>query len=66
MSDLVSIADLPRRVGETVRVGGWVTHARSKGKLCFAVVRGDLAQRHEQIGFIALGKLPEVRRQGHN
>ena len=39
MTDLVRISDLPRRVGESVVVGGWVTHVRSKGKLCFAVVR---------------------------
>jgi asparaginyl-tRNA synthetase len=39
VSDLVRISDLPRRVGESVAIGGWVTHVRSKGKLCFAVVR---------------------------
>ena len=39
MSDLVTIAQLPSRIGQTVRVGGWVTHVRSKGKLCFAVMR---------------------------
>jgi len=39
---------------------------RPARRLCLAVVCGDLAQGHEQIGFIALGKLPEVRRQGHN
>jgi len=39
VSDLVRISELPRRVGETVEIGGWVTHVRSKGKLCFAVVR---------------------------
>jgi asparaginyl-tRNA synthetase len=46
VSDLVSIADLPRRAGDTVRVGGWVTHVRAKGKLCFFVLRdgGGLVQ----------------------
>ena len=39
MFPLVSIADLPRHAGATVRVGGWITHVRSKGKLCFAVLR---------------------------
>jgi asparaginyl-tRNA synthetase len=37
--DLVRISELPRRVGESVTIGGWVTHVRSKGKLSFAVVR---------------------------
>jgi len=39
VSDLVRISDLPRRVGENATVGGWITHVRSKGKLCFAVLR---------------------------
>jgi asparaginyl-tRNA synthetase len=39
VTDLVTIAELPRHVGRTVRVGGWVTHVRSSGKLCFAVIR---------------------------
>ncbi|MCG3135415.1 MAG: Asparagine--tRNA ligase [Planctomycetes bacterium] len=38
-SPLVSIESLPRRIGATVRVGGWVTHHRAKGKLAFLVVR---------------------------
>jgi asparaginyl-tRNA synthetase len=39
LSDLVRIVDLPRHVGETVTIGGWTTHVRSKGKLSFAVIR---------------------------
>jgi asparaginyl-tRNA synthetase len=39
VTDRVPIAELPRRVGDTVQVAGWVTHVRAKGKLCFAVVR---------------------------
>ena len=39
MSALVPIAALPGHVGATVRIGGWVTHLRSKGKLCFVVLR---------------------------
>jgi asparaginyl-tRNA synthetase len=39
VSDLVRISELPRHVGGNVVIGGWVTHVRSKGKLCFAVVR---------------------------
>ena len=33
------IADLPRHVGETVTVRGWVTHLRSSGKVAFVVLR---------------------------
>jgi asparaginyl-tRNA synthetase len=33
------IADLPRHVGETVTVRGWVTHLRSSGKVAFIVLR---------------------------
>jgi len=33
------IAELPRHVGATVVVRGWVTHLRSSGKVAFAVVR---------------------------
>ena len=33
------IADLPRHVGETITVRGWVTHLRSSGKVAFIVVR---------------------------
>ncbi len=43
MHDLVRIDTLPSRVGETVRIGGWVTHLRSKGSICFAVVRDGSA-----------------------
>ena len=39
MSDLVAVSDLPRHTGANVRVGGWITHVRTKGKLCFAVLR---------------------------
>ncbi len=39
MDALTRITDLPGAAGTTVRVGGWVTHLRSKGKICFAVVR---------------------------
>ena len=39
MDDLVRIRDLRRHVGESVSVGGWVTHQRSKGKIRFLVVR---------------------------
>jgi asparaginyl-tRNA synthetase len=37
--DLIPVEELPRHVGETVRVGGWLTHLRSKGKIAFAVIR---------------------------
>ncbi len=39
MKDLVRIDQLPSKVGAVVRVGGWVTHQRSKGKLAFLVLR---------------------------
>ena len=39
MSDLVAVSELPRHTGSDVRVGGWITHVRTKGKLCFAVLR---------------------------
>jgi asparaginyl-tRNA synthetase len=39
VSDLVRIDELKTRAGATVRVGGWVTHARHKGKLVFVVLR---------------------------
>ena len=42
MKDLVPVSTLKQHVGTTVRIGGWVTHHRHKGKLVFAVVRdGD-------------------------
>ena len=39
MDELTRVSDLPAHVGSTVRIGGWVTHLRSKGKIAFAVVR---------------------------
>jgi asparaginyl-tRNA synthetase len=33
------IAELPRHVGATVVVRGWITHLRSSGKIAFAVLR---------------------------
>src|SRR5262245_12100346 len=33
------IAELPRHVGASVVVRGWVTHLRSSGKVAFAVIR---------------------------
>jgi asparaginyl-tRNA synthetase len=39
LTPLVPVQELPRHVGQVVRIGGWITHVRSKGKLCFAVVR---------------------------
>ncbi len=39
MSDLITIDHLADHVGETVRVGGWITHLRSKGKIAFVVLR---------------------------
>ncbi len=39
MSPPVPVSELPRRIGETVAVAGWITHVRAKGKLCFAVLR---------------------------
>jgi asparaginyl-tRNA synthetase len=39
VSDLVRIESLGAHEGRTVRVGGWVTHARHKGKLVFLVLR---------------------------
>jgi asparaginyl-tRNA synthetase len=36
---MTRIADLPRHVGETVTVRGWVTHLRSSGKVAFVVLR---------------------------
>jgi asparaginyl-tRNA synthetase len=39
---VVRIRELPRHVGETVEVRGWVTHLRSSGKVAFIVARdGD-------------------------
>jgi asparaginyl-tRNA synthetase len=37
--DLIPVETLPQHIGETVCVGGWLTHLRSKGKIAFAVVR---------------------------
>ncbi len=37
--DPTRIADLPRLVGQTVTVSGWVTHLRSSGKIAFIVMR---------------------------
>ena len=39
MHDLVPLDRLPDHVGATVRVGGWVTHHRHKGKLAFVMLR---------------------------
>lgn len=39
MPELVPVDRLREHAGRAVRVGGWVTHSRSKGKLVFAVVR---------------------------
>ena len=39
MTDLVRIEQLPTRLGTVVKVGGWVAHMRSKGKLVFVVLR---------------------------
>jgi len=39
VSDLIPVERLPEHVGETVRIGGWLTHLRSKGKIAFAVIR---------------------------
>jgi len=39
MNALTRICDLPGAAGSTVRLGGWVTHLRSKGKICFVVLR---------------------------
>jgi asparaginyl-tRNA synthetase len=41
--DLISIDQLSSHIGETVRIGGWLTHLRPKGKICFAVVRDGTA-----------------------
>jgi len=41
--DLIPIDQLSSHIGETVRIGGWLTHLRSKGKICFAVVRDGTA-----------------------
>jgi asparaginyl-tRNA synthetase len=35
----VAIRDLPRRIGETVRISGWLYNRRSKGKIHFLQVR---------------------------
>src|SRR5207249_5615672 len=39
MSDAHRIEDLPRLVGQTVVVRGWVMTTRSSGKIAFAVLR---------------------------
>jgi asparaginyl-tRNA synthetase len=39
MPDAVKIRDLGRHLDQEVLVRGWVTHARSKGKIAFLVVR---------------------------
>ena len=39
MHELVAVEGLKSHAGKTVRIGGWVTHCRAKGKLVFAVVR---------------------------
>ncbi|MEK0430514.1 MAG: asparaginyl-tRNA synthetase [Gemmatimonadota bacterium] len=36
---ILRIADLPRLVGSTVTLSGWVTHLRSSGKIAFVVLR---------------------------
>ena len=38
-SQVIRISDLPRSVGQTVTVRGWVTHVRSSGKVAFVVLR---------------------------
>ena len=39
MNDLVSIHRLKEHVGASVRLGGWVTHSRHKGRIVFVVLR---------------------------
>jgi asparaginyl-tRNA synthetase len=39
MTPRTPVADLPRRVGETVTVMGWVFRRRTAGKLCFLELR---------------------------
>jgi asparaginyl-tRNA synthetase len=39
MSDVLSIADLPAAVGRTVTLEGWLTGARSSGKIAFLQLR---------------------------
>jgi len=39
LTEPVRIKDLGRHEGQVVAVRGWVTHARSKGKIAFVVVR---------------------------
>ena len=36
---ILRIADLPRHIGATVTLSGWVTHLRSSGKIAFVVLR---------------------------
>lgn len=38
-SPIVTVESLSGRLGQVVRVGGWVTHHRAKGKLAFVVLR---------------------------
>ena len=38
-ADLVRISDLPRLVGTTATINGWVTNTRSSGKVAFVVMR---------------------------
>ena len=38
-SQVIRISDLPRYVGQTITVRGWVTHVRSSGKVAFVVMR---------------------------
>ena len=44
MSATTSIAELPTRVGDTVRVAGWLFNQRSKGKIAFLQLRDGTAR----------------------
>jgi asparaginyl-tRNA synthetase len=43
MTNLVSIIDVPKHVGETVKIGAWVSNKSGKGKLAFLQLRDGSA-----------------------
>lgn len=57
MNELTRIADLRARAGETVRIGGWVTHCRHQRKLVFLDVR-DGSGSVQCVGF--RGETPDA------
>jgi asparaginyl-tRNA synthetase len=52
------ISELPRHVGDTVTIRGWVTHLRSSGKVAFIVMRDGTG--HLQCVVVKSQVTPEV------